>query len=92
MQGDLISRTEVLKLIEDIKCNRDVPKNYGTLLDIMRKIRKLPTAYSVEKVVEQVEDKREEMVNDTEYDNNTVNYYLQYADEFIDIVLNGGKE
>lgn len=40
---DLISRTEVLELIEDIKCDDSVPKNYGTLLDIMRQIRKMPT-------------------------------------------------
>ena len=42
--GDLyISRTEVLKLIEDIKCDDSIPKNYGTLLDIMREIRNMPT-------------------------------------------------
>ena len=38
-----ISKTEVLKLIEEIKCNDDIPKNYGTLLDIMRMIRNMPT-------------------------------------------------
>lgn len=39
-----ISRLEVLRIIEDIKCNDDIPKNYGTLLDIMRQIRRLPSA------------------------------------------------
>jgi len=38
-----ISRTEVLRLIEDIKCDDSIPKNYGTLLDIMREIRNMPT-------------------------------------------------
>ena len=38
-----ISKTEVLTLIEEIKCNDDIPKNYGTLLDIMRMIRNIPT-------------------------------------------------
>ena len=38
-----ISKTEVLKLIEEIKCKDDIPKNYGTLLDIMRMIRNMPT-------------------------------------------------
>ena len=38
-----ISKTEVLKLIEEIKCNDDIPKNYGTLLDIMRMIRNMQT-------------------------------------------------
>ena len=38
-----ISKAEVLTLIEEIKCNDDIPKNYGTLLDIMRMIRNMPT-------------------------------------------------
>ena len=42
-QGGFISKTEVLTLIEEIKCNDDIPKNYGTLLDIMRMIRNMPT-------------------------------------------------
>ena len=48
----LISRKAVLKLIEDIKVDKDIPKNYGTLLDIMSVIRNMPTAYDVDKVVE----------------------------------------
>lgn len=43
IEKSYISRTEVLKLIEDIKCDDSVPKNYGTLLDIMRQIREMPT-------------------------------------------------
>ena len=38
-----ISKSEVLRFIEEIKCNDDIPKNYGTLLDIMRGIRNMPT-------------------------------------------------
>lgn len=41
MENDLISREEVLKLIEDIKMNPEIPKNYGTLLDIIRGIRNM---------------------------------------------------
>lgn len=40
---ELVERDEVLLIIEEIKLNKDIPKNYGTLLDIMRKIRQLPT-------------------------------------------------
>lgn len=40
---DLIRKEDVLKLIEDIKCDNSIPKNYGTLLDIMRAIRKIPS-------------------------------------------------
>ena len=39
----------MLKLIEDIKCDDGIPKNYGTLLDVMRKIRALPAADILEK-------------------------------------------
>lgn len=55
MEDDLIRRVAVLKLIEDIKCNPEVPKNYGTLLDIMRAVREIPAAYDVDKVVERLE-------------------------------------
>ena len=40
---EYINKTELLKFIEDIKCDDNIPKNYGTLLDIMRYIRKMPT-------------------------------------------------
>ena len=40
---DLIRRADVVKLIEGIKCNPDIPKNYGTLLDILRRVRDIPT-------------------------------------------------
>lgn len=53
--SDLISRKAVLKLIEDIKVDKDIPKNYGTLLDIMSVIRNMPTAYDVDKDMEVME-------------------------------------
>jgi hypothetical protein len=43
IENSYISRTEVLLLIESIKDNKDIPKNYGTLLDILRQIRNMPT-------------------------------------------------
>lgn len=54
MIDEYIRKEDVLKFIEDIKCNPDIPKNYGTLLDIMRYIRKMPT-YDVGKVLEQID-------------------------------------
>ena len=53
MNDDLISRESVLKLIEDIKNDPNVPKNYGTLLDILREVRKIPTVHDMDKVEEQ---------------------------------------
>jgi hypothetical protein len=48
-----------------------------------------PTAYDVDKVVERLEELREEILSDTEYDNDTVNHYLDYADLMIEAVKSG---
>ena len=56
MENDLIRRVTVLKLIEDIKMNPEIPKNYGTLLDIMREVRKIPAACDLDKVGDKLED------------------------------------
>lgn len=52
MNNDLISRTAVLQILYDVKDDDDTPKNYGTLLDIIRQIRELPVAFDKEKVIE----------------------------------------
>lgn len=49
---DLISRKAALQILYDIKDDDNTPKNYGTLLDIIRKIRELPTAFGKEKVID----------------------------------------
>lgn len=57
--SEYVRKDDVLFLIEEIKCNNDIPKNYGTLLDIMRKIREMP-ALDLESVIEQLEKEKEE--------------------------------
>ncbi len=52
----------------------------------------LKPAYDVDKVVEQLEEMREEMLMDTAYDNDTVNHYLGYADLMTEAVKSGGIE
>jgi hypothetical protein len=44
---EYIKKEDVLKIIYDIKENKDIPKNYGTLIDIIQQIRNL----SPEKVI-----------------------------------------
>lgn len=39
---EYIKKEDVLKIIYDIKENKDIPKNYGTLIDIIQQIRNLP--------------------------------------------------
>jgi hypothetical protein len=87
MQNDLISRTEVLKLIEDIKCDDNVPKNYGTLLDLIRMIRNLPAAYDVEFVENELYKRFTEC-----YNNGSLGALSVAFDEAMSIVRNGGKE
>ncbi len=54
-EKDLISRVEVLKHIEEIECS-DLPKNYGTLLDILYWLRyTLPCAYNYNSVMKQLD-------------------------------------
>lgn len=49
-----------------------------------------PTAYDVANVVGKVEELREEILLETEYDNNTVNHYLKYVDLMIEAIESGG--
>lgn len=92
MDNDLIRRSDVLKLIEDIKCNSDIPKNYGTLLDIMRLIRRLPIAYDVERVISQLAEEYQENVDmDTgvRCNNWVVDMQNEIIGEHIQIVKDG---
>lgn len=52
--GDLISRNDVLELLYEVKDDDTIPKNYGTILDIIRKVREIPMAFDVEKVVDEI--------------------------------------
>lgn len=54
MKGDLISREAVLESLYEIKDDDAIPKNYGTILDIIRKVRKIPTAFDVDKVIDNI--------------------------------------
>lgn len=55
MSSEYVKKDDILKFIEDIKCNDNVPKNYGTVLDIMLYIRSM-AAYDVDKVIQQLEE------------------------------------
>ena len=55
MSDDLISRQAVLKLLYEIKGDSCIPKNYGTILDIIRNARNIPTAFDKEKVIEELQ-------------------------------------
>ena len=50
MSDDLISREEVLKFLYEIKDDSCIPKNYGTILDIIKHVRNMPRTFDQEKV------------------------------------------
>lgn len=52
MESELIRKGDVIKLIEDIKNDSSIPKNYATLLYIINLITVMPEAYSIENVIE----------------------------------------
>lgn len=64
MEGDLISREAVLKLLYEIKDDDSVPKNYGTILDIIRKVRDISTVSINQDFVNWIEENKEYAAND----------------------------
>lgn len=63
MENDLIRKGDVIKLIEDIKNDSSIPKNYITLLYIINLITVMPAAYSVDNVIEVLSKDIEQNVN-----------------------------
>ena len=53
---DVIRRDDVLGLLYEIKDDDSIPKNYGTILDLIRKVREMPTALDVEKIIDEIRD------------------------------------
>ena len=98
MGNDLISRSALLEVIQKDKefiqkgLSKDAEFAYMSADSVIEKIKSIPTAYDVDKVVEQLEELREEILLDTAYDNDTVNHYLGYADLMIEVVKSGGIE
>lgn len=54
-------------------------------------IDNIPTAYDVEKVVEELEEEREEILYSNDYEIEIINWCLDNFDRAIEIVERGGK-
>ncbi len=91
MRNDLISRDRLMTKLyyEEYSTEEKVTwgEAYRYFYDM---IEKFPAAYSVDNVVERMEEIREEILTDTAYDNDTINHYLEYADLMIEDVKAGG--
>ena len=88
MQGDLISRSELInKMTEAYKKHYAGDVSASGFTIAMEMVRNQPTAYDVEKVIEEIEDIIEEPMlrpSDIVW-NNAINMCLE-------VVRNGGKE
>lgn len=96
MNNDLISRSAVLQILYDVKDDDDTPKNYGTLLDIIRQIRELPVAFDKEKVMAELYKKYNKLTDiynvDKKYDPYCASKFIMNAyKDAIEIVEKGGK-
>lgn len=65
--NDLIRRSDVLRLIEDIKINPEIPKNYGTLLDILRQVREISSLGQIPVKTENRKDRLTEKTEEGKY-------------------------
>lgn len=105
MNNDLISRNAVMDYLREQQANVIIEKNKNGFVNadvcdgmssaigaFLNFILQVPAAYDVDKVVERLEELRDEILSDMAYDNDTVNHYLGYADLMIEAVKSGGVE
>lgn len=64
MCEDLINRDVVLELLYRIKDDDSIPKNYGTILDIIRKVRNISAVSINQDFVKWIEENKEYAAND----------------------------
>ena len=100
--SDLISKSEVLELLYKIfdeyymstdKNPSIISKSFGTEsfgIDVFKEIKKMPTAYSVDKVVEELYEERTEILLSNDYECEIINYCIDNFDKAIEIVKRGG--
>ena len=95
--NDLISKSEVLELLYKIfdkyymstdKNPSIISKSFG--IDVFKEIKKMPTAYDIDKVVKELYEKRTEILLSNDYKCKIINYCLDNFDKAIEIVKQGG--
>lgn len=86
MENELVRKGYVIKLIEDIKNDSSIPKNYATLLYIINLITVMPESYSVENVIEALKKDIEDNV-----DCNIDIMVNEITERHIEIVKMGGQ-
>src|SRR5574344_1488867 len=99
--SDLISKSEVLELLYKIfdkyymstdKNPSIISKSFGTEsfgIDVFKEIKKMPTAYDIDKVVEELYEERTEILLSNDYECEIINYCIDNFDKAIEIVKQG---
>lgn len=91
--SDLISRSEVLELLYKIfdkyymstdKNPSIISKSFG--IDVFKEIKKMPTAYDIDKVMEELYEERTEILLSNDYKCEIINYCIDNFDKAIKIV------
>ncbi len=94
--NDLISRKAVYKMLHGLGgCDATDEWADGWDKGINQAISDLdniPVAYDVEKVAEQLEEARDELLYSTDYNNDIINYCLDWFDMAIEIVKGAVKD
>ena len=95
--SDLISRSELLKRFLVNKDGHRIPERdcdnlevTVSIKDVKTIIKEQPTAYDVEKVVDELYEERTEILLSNDYECEIINYCLDNFDNAIEIVKQGG--
>lgn len=68
MSTELVKKDDILELLYEIKDNPDTPKNYGTLLDIISKVRGIPAVINSDDARKKIHKKYHETCDRIECD------------------------
>lgn len=89
---ELIAKEDILKLLYDVKDNPDIPKNYGTIMDLIRQVRDIPPQLDVDQAASDFLEKYHQTCFEIECEGNCVDCGHQRFKEFVmDTIKGVGK-
>nr|DAL27841.1 MAG TPA_asm: hypothetical protein [Caudoviricetes sp.] len=87
---ELIDKEDVLKLLYDVKDNPSIPKNYGTIMDLIIQVRSIPVLLDVDYASEKFLEKYHQTCFEIECEGHCENCgHQKFKNYVIDIL--GGK-
>lgn len=86
---ELIAKEDVLKLLYDIKENPDIPKNYGTIMDLIFQVRAIPVQLDVDHAAKKFLEKCRQTCFEIECDGDCISCGHQHFKEFVIDTIKG---